>query len=144
MIDLHDKTGYYNGIVIYPDGGVLCGSWNEMESLEKVRVPAVRPGWDKEFGWPESDTATIRYVRDLTDVRAEIPRKIWQDEDDCILYMEIDTIFDQWGSIAALFGGKTGTEEPDEYRGKLIPGGLWQIVDGDELLATVITVDFWD
>lgn len=139
MFNLYNDTNHEAGIIIHGEKAVIVTNWI---SYGDNRVPmALSPLGLIE--WPiEDEGAKIEKLRDVEDIRDELPGKVWIDEDGDA-DTDMDIVSDENGDLSALFGIRTGDTDPDFY--KTIPGpfcgGVYEITGTN---IKVITIRAWD
>lgn len=80
-------------------------------------------------------------LRDVEDIRDELPGKVWIDEDGNA-DTDMDIVSDENGDLSALFGIRTGDSDPDFYKDFPHPfsGSVYEIAGTD---IKVITIKNW-
>ena len=139
MFNLHNDTNHEAGIIIHGEKAVIVVNWS---SYEDNRVPMLLEPLGL-MEWPvEDEGAKIVKVRDVEDIRDELPGKVWINEDGDA-DTDMDIVYDANGDLSALFGIQTGDTDPDFY--KTIPGpfsgSVYEITGTD---IKVITIRVWD
>ena len=93
--------------------------------------------------WPvddEDEDVKIVKLRDVEDIRDELPGKVWVNEDGDA-ETDMDIVYDANGDLSALF--RTGDTDPDFYKSIPRPfsGSVYEITGAD---IKVITIRVWD
>ena len=138
MFNLYEDTAHEAGIIIHGEEAVIVTNWG---SYVDNRVPMLLAPLGL-MEWPiEDEDAKIVKLRDVEDIRDELPGKVWIDEDGNA-DTDMDIVSDENGDLSALFGIRTGDSDPDFYKGIPHPfsGSVYEIAGTD---IKVITIKNW-
>ena len=138
MFNLYNDTNHEAGIIIHGEKAVIVANWS---SYEDNRVPMLLEPLGL-MEWPvEDEGAKIVKVRDVEDIRDELPGKVWINEDGDA-DTDMDIVYDANGDLSALFGIQTGDTDPDFYKSIPRPfsGSVYEITGTD---IKVITIGVW-
>ena len=138
MFNLYEDTAHEAGIIIHGEEAVIVTNWG---SYGDNRVPMLLAPLGL-MEWPiEDEDAKIVKLRDVEDIRDELPGKVWIDEDGDA-ETDMDIVSDENGDLSALFGIRTGDTDPDFYKGIPHPfsGSVYEIAGTD---IKVITIKNW-
>lgn len=139
MFNLYEDTAHEAGIIIHGEEAVIVTNWS---NYGDNRVPMLLAPLDL-MEWPVDDEdAKIVKLRDVEDIRDELPGKVWIDEDGDA-DTDMDIVSDENGDLSALFGIRTGDADPDFYKSIPRPfsGSVYEITGTD---IKVITIRIWD
>lgn len=139
MFNLYNDTAHEAGIVIHGEEAVIVTNWS---SYEDNRVPMLLAPLGL-IEWPVDDEdAKIVKVRDVEDIRDELPGKVWINEDGDA-DTDMDIVYDANGDLSALFGIQTGDTDPDIYKDMPHPfsGSVYEVTGTD---IKVVTIEFWN
>lgn len=139
MFNLYEDTVHEAGIIIHGEESVIVTNWS---SYGDNRVPMLLAPLGL-MEWPiEDEDAKIVKLRDVEDIRDELPGKVWIDEDGNA-DTDMDIVSDENGDLSALFGIRTGDTDPDFYKGIPHPfsGSVYEIAGTD---IKVITIENWN
>lgn len=139
MFNLYEDTAHEAGIIIHGEESVIVTNWS---SYGDNRVPMLLTPLGL-MEWPiEDEDAKIVKLRDVEDIRDELPGKVWIDEDGNA-DTDMDIVSDENGDLSALFGIRTGDTDPDFYKGIPHPfsGSVYEIAGTD---IKVITIENWN
>ena len=138
MFNLYEDTAHEAGIIIHGEEAVIVTNWG---SYGDNRVPMLLAPLGL-MEWPiEDEDAKIVKLRDVEDIRDELPGKVWINEDGDA-ETDMDIVSDENGDLSALFGIRTGDTAPDFYKGIPHPfsGSVYEIAGID---IKVITIKNW-
>lgn len=138
MFNLYEDTAHESGIIIHGEEAVIVTNWG---SYGDNRVPMLLAPLGL-MEWPiEDEDAKIVKLRDVEDIRDELPGKVWINEDGDA-ETDMDIVSDENGDLSALFGIRTGDTDPDFYEGFPHPfsGSVYEITGTD---IKVITIKNW-
>ena len=138
MFNLYEDTAHEAGIIIHGEEAVIVTNWS---SYGDIRVPMLLAPLGL-MEWPiEDEDAKIVKLRDVEDIRDELPGKVWIDEDGNA-DTDMDIVSDENGDLSALFGIRTGDTDPDFYEDFPHPfsGSVYEIAGTD---IKVITIKNW-
>ena len=111
MFNLYEDTAHEAGIIIHGEEAVIVTNWG---SYGDNRVPMLLAPLGL-MEWPiEDEDAKIVKLRDVEDIRDELPGKVWIDEGGNA-DTDMDIVSDENGDLSALFGIRTGDTDPDFY-----------------------------
>lgn len=139
MFNLYNDTAHEAGIIIHGEEAVIVTNWS---SYEDNRVPMLLAPLGL-IEWPVDDEdAKIVKVRDVEDIRDELPGKVWINEDGDA-DTDMDIVYDANGDLSALFGIQTGDTDPDIYKDMPHPfsGSVYEVTGTD---IKVVTIEFWN
>lgn len=139
MFNLYEDTAHEAGIIIHGEEAVIVTNWS---SYEDNRVPMLLAPLGL-MEWPVDDEdAKIVKVRDVEDIRDELPGKVWINEDGDA-DTDMDIVYDAHGDLSALFGIQTGDTDPDIYKDMPHPfsGSVYEVTGTD---IKVVTIEFWN
>lgn len=139
MFNLYEDTAHEAGIIIHGEEAVIVTNWS---SYEDNRVPMLLAPLGL-MEWPVDDEdAKIVKVRDVEDIRDELPGKVWINEDGDA-DTDMDIVYDANGDLSALFGIQTGDTDPDIYKDMPHPfsGSVYEVTGTD---IKVVTIEFWN
>lgn len=141
MFNLYEDTAHEAGIIIHGEEAVIVTNWG---SYGDNRVPMLLAPLGL-MEWPvddEDENMKIVKLRDVEDIRGELPGKVWINEDGDA-ETDMDIVSDENGDLSALFGIRTGDTDPGFY--KTIPGpfcgSVYEITGTD---IKVITIRAWN
>ena len=138
MFNLYEDTAHEAGIIIHGEEAVIVANWG---SYGDNRVPMLLAPLGL-MEWPiEDEDAKIVKLRDVEDIRDELPGKVWIDEGGNA-DTDMDIVSDENGDLSALFGIRTGDTDPDFYKDFPHPfsGSVYEIAGTD---IKVITIKNW-
>lgn len=138
MFNLYEDTAHEAGIIIHGEEAVIVTNWS---SYGNNRVPMLLAPLGL-MEWPiEDEDAKIVKLRDVEDIRDELPGKVWIDEDGNA-DTDMDIVSDENGDLSALFGIRTGDTDPDFYKDFPHPfsGSVYEIARTG---IKVITIKNW-
>ena len=138
MFNLYNDTNHEAGIIIHGEEAVIVTNWG---SYGDNRVPMLLAPLGL-MEWPiEDEDAKIVKLRDVEDIRDELPGKVWINEDGDA-ETDMDIVSDENGDLSALFGIRTGDSDPDFYEDFPHPfsGSVYEIAGTD---IKVITIKNW-
>ena len=138
MFNLYEGTAHEAGIIIHGEEAVIVTNWG---SYGDNRVPMLLAPLGL-MEWPiEDEDAKIVKLRDVEDIRDELPGKVWIDKDGNA-DTDMDIVSDENGDLSALFGIRTGDTDPDFYEDFPHPfsGSVYEIAGTD---IKVITIKNW-
>lgn len=138
MFNLYEDTAHEAGIIIHGEEAVIATNWG---SYGDNRVPMLLAPLGL-MEWPiEDEDAKIVKLRDVEDIRDELPGKVWINEDGDA-ETDMDIVSDENGDLSALFGIHTGYTDPDFYEDFPHPfsGSVYEIAGTD---IKVITIKNW-
>lgn len=138
MFNLYEDTAHEAGIIIHGEEAVIVTNWS---SYGDNRVPMLLAPLGL-MEWPiEDEGAKTVKLRDVEDIRDELPGKVWINEDGDA-ETDMDIVSDENGDLSALFGIRTGDSDPDFYKGIPHPfsGSVYEIAGTD---IKVITIKNW-
>ena len=139
MFNLYEDTAHEAGIIIHGEEAVIVTNWS---SYGDNRVPMLLAPLGL-MEWPvEDEDAKIVKLRDVEDIRDELPGKVWINEDGDA-DTDMDIVYDANGDLSALFGIQTGDTDPDIYKDMPHPfsGSVYEVTDTD---IKVVTIEFWN
>ena len=139
MFNLYNDTNHEAGIIIHGEKAVIVTNWS---SYGDNRVPMLLAPLGL-MEWPvEDEDAKIVKVRDVEDIRDELPGKVWINEDGDA-DTDMDIVYDVNGDLSALFGIQTGDTDPDIYKDMPHPfsGSVYEVTGTD---IKVVTIEFWN
>lgn len=139
MFNLYNDTNHEAGIIIHGEKAVIVANWS---GYEDNRVPMLLAPLGL-MEWPvEDEDAKIVKLRDVEDIRDELPGKVWINEDGDA-ETDMDIVSDENGDLSALFGIRTGDTDPDFYEGIPHPfsGSVYEIAGTD---IKVLTIEMWN
>lgn len=141
MFNLYNDTNHEAGIIIHGEEAVIVTNWS---SYGDNRVPMLLDPLGL-MEWPvddEDEDVKIVKLRDVEDIRDELPGKVWVNEDGDA-ETDMDIVYDANGDLSALFGIRTGDTDPDFYKSIPRPfsGSVYEITGAD---IKVITIRVWD
>ena len=139
MFNLYEDTAHEAGIIIHGEEAVIVTNWS---SYGDNRVPMLLAPLGL-MEWPiEDEDAKIVKLRDVEDIRDELPGKVWINEDGDA-ETDMDIVSDENGDLSALFGIRTGDTDPDFYKDFPHPfsGSVYEIAGTD---IKVITIEIWN
>lgn len=139
MFNLYEDTAHEAGIIIHGEEAVIVTNWG---SYRDNRVPMLLAPLGL-MEWPvEDEDAKIVKLRDVEDIRDELPGKVWINEDGDA-ETDMDIVSDENGDLSALFGIRTGDTDPDFYKDFPHPfsGSIYEIAGTD---IRVITIKNWN
>ena len=135
MFHLYEDTAHEAGIIIHGEEAVIVAHWS---SYGDNRVPMLLAPLGL-MEWPvEDENAKIVKLRDVEDIRDELPGKVWINEDGDA-ETDMDIVSDENGDLSALFGIRTGDTDPDFYEGIPHPfsGSVYEIAGTDIKVITI-------
>ena len=138
MFNLYEDTAHEAGIIIHGEEAVIVTNWS---SYGDNRVPMLLAPLGL-MEWPiEDEDAKIVKLRDVEDIRDELPGKVWIDEGGNA-DTDMDIVSDENGDLSALFGIRTGDTDPDFYEDFPHPfsGSIYEIAGTD---IKAITIKNW-
>lgn len=138
MFNLYEDTAHEAGIIIHGEEAVIVTNWG---SYGDNRVPMLLAPLGL-MEWPsEDEDAKIVKLRDVEDIRDELPGRVWINEDDDA-ETDMDIVSDENGDLSALFGIRTGDTDPDFYKDFPHPfsGSVYEIAGTG---IKVITIKNW-
>lgn len=138
MFNLYEDTAHEAGIIIHGEEAVIVTNWG---SYGDNRVPMLLAPLGL-MEWPIADEdAKIVKLRDVEDIRNELPGKVWINEDGDA-ETDMDIVSDENGDLSALFGIRTGDSDPDFYEDFPHPfsGSVYEIAGTD---IKIITIKNW-
>jgi hypothetical protein len=138
MFNLYEDTAHEAGIIIHGEEAVIVTNWS---SYGDNRVPMLlAPLGLMEWLIEDEDAKTVK-LRDVEDIRDELPGKVWINEDGDA-DTDMDIVYDANGDLSALFGIRTGDTDPDFYKDFPHPfsGSVYEIAGTD---IKVITIKNW-
>lgn len=138
MFNLYNDTNHEAGIIIHGEEAVIVTNWG---SYGDNRVPMLLAPLGL-MEWPiEDEDAKIVKLRDVEDIRDELPGKVWINEDGDA-ETDMDIVSDENGDLSALFGIRTGDSDPDFYKDFPHPfsGSVYEIAGTD---IKIITIKNW-
>lgn len=138
MFNLYEDTAHEAGIIIHGEEAVIVTNWG---SYGDNRVPMLLAPLGL-MEWPiEDEDAKIVKLRDVEDIRDELPGKVWIDEDGNA-DTDMDIVSDENGDLSALFGIRTSDTDPDFYEDFPHPfsGSVYEIAGTD---IKIITIKNW-
>lgn len=139
MFNLYEDTAHEAGIIIHGEEAVIVTNWG---SYGDNRVPMLLAPLGL-MEWPiEDEDAKIVKLRDVEDIRDELPGKVWINEDGDA-DTDMDIVYDANGDLSALFGIQTGDTDPDIYKDMPHPfsGSVYEVTGTD---IKVVTIEFWN
>ena len=139
MFNLYNDTAHEAGIIIHGEEAVIVTNWS---SYGDNRVPMLLAPLGL-MEWPiEDEDAKIVKLRDVEDIRDELPGKVWINEDGDA-DTDMDIVYDANGDLSALFGIQTGDTDPDIYKDMPHPfsGSVYEVTGTD---IKVVTIEFWN
>lgn len=139
MFNLYEDTAHEAGIIIHGEEAVIVTNWS---SYGDNRVPMLLAPLGL-MEWPiEDEDAKIVKLRDVEDIRDELPGKVWINEDGDA-DTDMDIVYDANGDLSALFGIQTGDTDPDIYKDMPHPfsGSVYEVTGTD---IKVVTIEFWN
>ena len=138
MFNLYEDTAHEAEIIIHREEAVIVANWSRYGDN---RVPMLLAPLGL-MEWPiEDEDAKIVKLRDVEDIRDELPGKVWIDEGGNA-DTDMDIVSDENGDLSALFGIRTGDTDPDFYKDFPHPfsGSVYEIAGTD---IKVITIKNW-
>ena len=138
MCNLYEETAHKAGMIIHGEEAMIVTNWG---SYGDNRVPMLLAPLGL-MEWPiEDEDAKIVKLRDVEDIRDELPGKVWINEDGDA-ETDMDIVSDENGDLSALFGIRTGDTDPDFYKDFPHPfsGSVYEIAGTD---IKVITIKNW-
>ena len=138
MFNLYEDTAHEAGIIIHGEEAVIVTNWG---SYRDNHVPMLLAPLGL-MEWPiEDEEAKIVKLRDVEDIRDELPGRVWINEDGDA-ETDMDIVSDENGDLSALFGIRTGDTDPDFYKDFLHPfsGSVYEIAGTG---IKVITIKNW-
>lgn len=138
MFNLYEDTAHEAGIIIHGEEAVIVANWG---SYGDNRVPMLLAPLGLIEWTIEDEDAKIVKLRDVEDIRDELPGKVWINEDGDA-ETDMDIVSDENGDLSALFGIRTGDSDPDFYEDFPHPfsGSVYEIAGTD---IKIITIKNW-
>ena len=139
MFNLYEDTAHEAGIIIHGEEAVIVTNWS---SYGDNRIPMLLAPLGLMEWSIEDEDAKIVKLRDVEDIRDELPGRVWINEDGDA-ETDMDIVSDENGDLSALFGSRTGDTDPDFYKDFPHPfsGSVYEIAGTD---IKVITIEIWN